>query len=64
MDLLNELESHIKSIENYCDLCADSESSENLKIDLKELFNNWLFKTFKTTTYLVTEQQYILADSN
>ena len=39
MDLLNELESHIKSIENYCDLCADSESSENLKIDLKELFN-------------------------
>lgn len=38
-DLFCELEEHIKTIENYCDLCADSDSTEKLSIDLQELFS-------------------------
>jgi hypothetical protein len=38
IDLLKELEGHIKTIENYCDLCADSDSSESLQSNLEDLF--------------------------
>lgn len=39
LDLLSELEGHIKTIENYCDLCADSDNTKTLKSDLKLLLN-------------------------
>jgi len=38
-DLLRELEEHIQTIKRYCELCAESESSEKMHSDLKELFN-------------------------
>ena len=37
-DLFNELDGHIKHIRSYCDECAESDSSETLNTDLKELF--------------------------
>lgn len=36
-ELFNELEDHIKRIENYCDLCAESDDSEKMRTDLEEL---------------------------
>lgn len=38
MDLISELSEHIENIQNYCDLCAETDSSESLKSDLKSLF--------------------------
>lgn len=37
-DLLNELSEHIEIISNYCDLCANSDSSETLHKELNQLF--------------------------
>ena len=37
-DLFSELEKHIQNIRSYCDLCAESDSSEILHSDLKKLF--------------------------
>ena len=37
-DLFKELDEHISTISNYCDICADSDTSETLTSDLKELF--------------------------
>lgn len=36
--LYDELEEHIKSISNYCDVCAESDSSKVLNNDLMEIF--------------------------
>jgi len=38
-DLFDELEDHIRTIQNYCDLCANSDNSETLRTDLKDLFS-------------------------
>jgi len=37
VDLFVELNEHIETIKNYCDLCAKSDSSESLRSDLKTL---------------------------
>lgn len=37
-DLVQELEENISAVENYCNLCAESDSWETLKSDLNELF--------------------------
>jgi hypothetical protein len=37
LDLCEELNEHIETIKNYCDLCAASDSSESLSSDLKTL---------------------------
>ena len=37
LDLFEELNEHIETIKNYCDLCAESDSSETLRSDLKTL---------------------------
>lgn len=37
LDLFAELNKHIETIRNYCDLCAESDSSELLRSDLKTL---------------------------
>lgn len=37
LDLFTELNEHIETIQNYCDLCAKSDSSESLRSDLKNL---------------------------
>lgn len=36
-DLFEELNEHIETIKNYCNLCAESDSSESLRSDLKTL---------------------------
>ncbi|WP_075602758.1 hypothetical protein [Saccharicrinis aurantiacus] len=37
LDLFAELDEHIETVRNYCDLCAESDSSETLRSDLNLL---------------------------
>lgn len=39
LDLFSELNEHIDAIQNYCDLCAESDSAEVIRSDLKQIMN-------------------------
>lgn len=62
-ELFNELEEHIKTIQNYCDMSAESDSTEILMNDLKKLFEKLNLDFGKLDKILYYENPFINRNS-